>query len=85
MKRYISSALYLDTSPNKTGTIARDLIAMFAAAMAMLFAASATVIIMKTWAASLSTAFITAMVASYVIKDRIKDLGKRFLGRQLNR
>ena len=85
LKRYVSSALYLDASANKTGTIARDLIAMFAAAMAMLFAASATVIIMKTWAASLSTAFIAAMVVSYVIKDRIKDFGKRFLGRQLNR
>ena len=85
LKRYVSSALYLKTAYSKTGTWARDLIAMFAAAMAMLFAASATVIIASTWAESLSVTFITAMVFSYVIKDRIKDVGKRRLGRHLNR
>ena len=85
LKRYVSSALYLEASSSKTGKLAQDLIAMLAAACAMLFAASATVIIANTWGASLSTAFIAAMVVSYVIKDRIKDVGKRFLGRQLNR
>ncbi len=85
LKRYLSSALYLNATQNTPGSLARDFIAMLAAAMAMLFAASATVVIMNTWTASLSTAFITAMVISYVVKDRIKDVGKRYLGKHLNR
>ena len=51
----------------------------------MLFAASATVWIADQWAATLSSAFIAAMVMAYIIKDRIKELGKRYLGRQLKR
>jgi hypothetical protein len=85
LKRYISSALYLTVEQKQTGTLARDAIGMVASAAAMLFAASAAVIITNQWAASLSSAFIAAMVISYVIKDRIKEHGKRHLGRQLKR
>jgi hypothetical protein len=85
LKRYISSALYLTVKQDETGTVARDIIGMLASAAAMLFAASAAVVITDQWTASLSTAFIAAMVISYVIKDRIKEHGKRHLGRHLKR
>jgi len=49
----------------------------------MLFATIAILVIQELWAASLSTAFLTAMVLAYVIKDRIKELGKRQLGKRL--
>lgn len=85
LKRYISSALYLNVKKNQTGTWARDAIGMFAAGLAMLFAASATVMIADQWAATLSSAFIASMVMAYIIKDRIKELGKRYMGRVLKR
>lgn len=83
LKRYVSSALYLDVSRDKTGQLAMDAIGMAAAAMAMLFATVAILVIQELWAASLSSAFLTAMVLAYVIKDRIKELGKRRLGKRL--
>jgi hypothetical protein len=83
LKRYVSSALYLRVSRDKTGQMAMDIIGMMAAALAMLFATVAILVIQELWAASLSTAFLTAMVLAYVIKDRIKELGKRRLGKRL--
>ncbi len=83
LKRYVSSALYLSVRRDKTGQMAMDFIGMAAAAFAMLFATVALLVIQELWAASLSSAFLTAMVLAYVIKDRIKELGKRRLGRRL--
>ena len=63
----------------------RDLIGMLAAGLAMLFATLALIFIQAVWATSLSIAFVSSMVVAYIIKDRIKELAKRHLGRRLNR
>ena len=83
VKRYVSSALYLDVARDSTGRLANDLIGMGAAAAAMLFATLSLLLIQDRWGVSLSATFITAMVLSYVIKDRIKEQGKRIAGRRL--
>lgn len=83
LKRYVSSALYLTVARDRPGQLATDIIGMFAAAAAMLFATLAILAITQAYGASLSTAFLTGMVVAYVIKDRIKELGKRTLGRRL--
>ena len=85
LKRYVSSALYLKVSRESTGVLASDIIAMAAAGLAMLFATLALLLIQDQWATSLSMAFVGTMVVAYIIKDRIKELGKRYLGRTLNR
>ena len=85
LKRYVSSALYLSVERDKSGQFATELAGMAAAALAMLFATVAILVIQQLWAASLSAAFLSAMVLSYVIKDRVKDLGKRHLGRRLKK
>ncbi len=82
LKRYISSALYLNVSRDEPGQLVIDIIGMVAAAAAMLFATLAILAINHFYGASLSTAFLTGMVLAYVIKDRIKELGKRTLGRR---
>jgi uncharacterized membrane protein YeaQ/YmgE (transglycosylase-associated protein family) len=82
LKRYVSSALYLDVSREQAGTIVADVIGMVAAAIAMLFATVIALMATSIWGATLSMAFVGAMVLSYVIKDRIKELGKRHLGRR---
>ena len=85
LKRFISTALYLDVERQQSGRVIRRLIAMASAGAAMLFATLALLFIQDHWATSLSTAFVTAMVVSYVIKDQIKDLGKTVVGRSLAR
>jgi len=83
LKRYVSSALYLTVERETSDRVISNLIGMFAAACAMFFATIALLLINANWASELSIAFLAAMVASYVIKDRIKELGKRNLGRRL--
>ncbi len=83
LKRYVSSALYLHVSREQAGMLITDIIGMLAAALAMLFATVAMLMATTLWGASLSMAFIGAMVVSYVIKDRIKELGKRHLGQRV--
>ena len=85
LKRYVGSALYLSVARDRPGQLATDIIGMIAAAAAMLFATLAILAITQAYGASLSTAFLTGMVVAYVIKDRIKELGKRTLGRRLQR
>jgi len=85
LKRFVSSALYLDVSRESTSVLIGDIISMVASGLAMLFATLALLLIQDRWATSLSIAFVTSMVAAYVIKDRIKELAKRFLGKGLNR
>ena len=85
VKRYVSSALYLHVARDQPGKLATNIIGMIAAAAAMLFATLAILAITQAYGASLSTAFLTGMVVAYVIKDRIKELGKRTLGRRLQR
>lgn len=85
LKRYVSSALYLDVDRDQSGQFVTEVAGMAAAALAMLFATVAILVIQQLWAASLSAAFLSAMVLSYVIKDRVKDLGKRHLGRRLRK
>ena len=83
LKRYVSSVLYLDIKRDQEGALLSDVVGMTAAAAAMLVATVCIVLITSVWAASLSVAFLSAMVVSYVIKDRIKELGKRHLGKRL--
>lgn len=85
LKRFVSSALYLHVSRESSGALFTDLIGMLAAGLAMLFATLALIFIQAVWATSLSIAFVSSMVVAYIIKDRIKELAKRHLGRRLNR
>jgi hypothetical protein len=85
LKRFVSSALYIKVDREETGLMALDIIGGVAAAMAMLVATVSILFINARWPANLSWAFVTAMVASYVVKDRLKEWGKRSLGKRLTR
>jgi len=84
LKRITFSALYLDVRHAEVGRLTNDLVAMTAAALAMLFA-----VLIGLWAQLewdiFSGTFVSIMVVSYMIKDRIKDWGKRYLGRRATR
>lgn len=84
LKRITFSALYLDVRHAEVGRLANNLVAMLAAALAMLFA-----VLIGMWAQLewdiFSGTFVFVMVCSYMIKDRIKDWGKRYFGRRAAR
>lgn len=84
LKRIISSVLYLDLRHEEGGTIQKDIIASLAAAIAMLFAALVALWAQVEWG-PLSGTFVAILVASYIIKDRLKDWGKRFFSKRLAR
>ncbi|PKN58332.1 MAG: hypothetical protein CVU56_06740 [Deltaproteobacteria bacterium HGW-Deltaproteobacteria-14] len=84
LKRIISSVLFLEQRHEEGGTKQRDIIAGVAAAAAMLFA-----VLVARWAqlewGVLSSGFVLMMVLSYIVKDRLKEWAKRYLGRRLAR
>jgi hypothetical protein len=84
LKRIVSSVLYLDVRHEQAGRWARDMIGMAAAAVAMLFAILVAIWAQVEWD-MLSGPFVAIMVASYMIKDRIKEWGKAYLGRRFVR
>ena len=82
LKRFVSSILYLDVRHQESGRFVNSAIGMVAAAFAMLFATFAALFAQFQVGASVSGAFISVMVLSYIVKDRIKDEGKRALGKR---
>ncbi len=81
LKRIVSSVLYLDTQHAEGGTVQKDIIAGIAAAIAMLFAAVVAMWAQLEWGV-FSGAFVAIAVLSYIVKDRLKDWGKRYLGKR---
>jgi hypothetical protein len=81
LKRAISSALYLDIGHESGGEFAQNFIGMVSAAAAMLFAILVAVWAQLQWEMT-AWPFILVMVLSYVVKDRIKEIGKRVLGKR---
>lgn len=81
-KRAMYSVLYLEALRHEPGRLWSNLAGMIAAAVAMFFAVLTTL-----WATQrfemASTAFVTIAVVSYVVKDRIKDLGRALIGERL--
>jgi hypothetical protein len=84
LKRILSSVLYLDVRNYDAGRWAHDLIGMMAAAAAMLFAVLVAIWAQVSWE-FFSLPFVLIMVISYMIKDRIKEWGKRYLGKRFYR
>ncbi|SMF25306.1 hypothetical protein [Pseudobacteriovorax antillogorgiicola] len=81
LKRVIWSALYIETRTQPLFKLRRQMGAMFAAAVAGLWAVLAELMIRSSDSnfRSISTSgfiFATALVLAYVLKDRIKELGK---------
>jgi len=82
LKRIVSSVLYLDSQQAEGGRVQKDIIAGVAAAIAMLFAALVAMWAQLEWGV-FSGAFLSIAVLSYIIKDRLKDWGKSYLGKRL--
>lgn len=79
LKKFVTSILWLDLNREREGKRVANIGAAIAAGAAMSFAVMATI-----WAGRAyglySWNFTIAAVITYVLKDRIKDLGKDYLG-----
>ncbi|MEE2779323.1 MAG: hypothetical protein VYE15_02285 [Myxococcota bacterium] len=84
LKRVVSSVLYLNMRKETPSRLGSDVIGMFAAAAAMLFAVMATIWAQREWQFD-STPFVVAAVISYMIKDRIKEWFKVYFGKRLGK
>lgn len=84
LQHTVRSVLYLDARPDdRAAQLAADLVGMVAAAIAMLFAVLAAMYAQLEW--QNSWPFVIAMVFSYMVKDRIKEWGRRMLGLRARR
>ncbi|MEZ4464720.1 MAG: hypothetical protein R3F43_09520 [bacterium] len=81
LKKFVMSVLFLDLARDP-GRRAADVAAAGAAALAMFFA-----VIAAAWAQSSyglnTTPFVLIIVASYVVKDRIKDWARQFFAAKM--
>lgn len=84
LKRTVASSLYLDLLQERPGRYLQDVIGMVAAAAAMLFAVYVTIRAQEAWP-DFGGPFIAVAVVSYMIKDRIKEWGKRYLAKPVRR
>lgn len=82
LKRYVFSALYLDVRQGDQGVLARQVAAGIAAGLAMLLTVLVTLWARARWP-NTSAAFVTALVVSYIFKDRLKELTRGWLGRRV--
>ena len=81
LKKFIMSVLFLEVSKQREDR-AVDFAAAMAAGIAMLFASIAAMATQRRYALN-SWPFVGALVASYVLKDRLKDWTKRYFAARL--
>lgn len=77
LKKFIESALFLNTKKRKDGELMEQILYSIAAGIAMVFATGVAFIAQKTYGNFTSTLFI-ALVISYMFKDRIKELTRAY-------
>jgi hypothetical protein len=84
LKKIISSVLYLDVERAEAGRWSDNLIGAVAAATAMAFAVATTIYATVHFEMA-SVAFVSIAIGSYIVKDRIKDLAKAWMGDRMAR
>jgi hypothetical protein len=84
LKKTIMAILFLKPLLEKEGTKASTIVAAFAAAVAMAWALWAMVVGQEAFLLN-SFPFLVIMVLAYIVKDRMKEWIKHYLGKQLER
>ncbi len=79
LRKYFESQLFLSTRKKRDGLIAEQLIFSIAAGLAMIFATAIAFYIQQKYGNFTLPLFI-ALVISYMLKDRIKELARYYFG-----
>src|SRR5262249_37449670 len=82
LKKFVSSVLFLEISKEKEGQRVGDAIAATAAGGAMLVATALSIMSQRYYGVN-SLPFVLAIVASYMLKDRIKDWLKLYFSSKM--
>ncbi len=82
LKKFVMSVLFLEISKEKEGRRASEVIAGFAAGVAMLIATALAIISQQTYGLN-TMPFVVALVAGYILKDRMKDWLKQYFSRKM--
>ena len=77
LKKYIESDLFLDTKKKRDGVLAEQIYYSFAAGLSMIFATAIAFMFQSKYGNFTLPLFI-ALVVSYMLKDRIKDLMRHY-------
>ncbi len=84
LKKFVMSVLFLEISKEQEGRRAGEVAAGIAAGVAMLVATGLGIMSQARYGVN-SLPFVVAIVASYILKDRIKEWLKRFFTKRLTR
>lgn len=84
LKKYVESQLFLSTSTKKDGVLIEQILYSIAAGMAMIFATAIAFAFQQKYGNFTMPLFI-ALVVSYMLKDRIKDLMRYYFTGTLKR
>ncbi len=84
LKKYIGSQLFLSTRKKKDGALIEQLLFSVAAGLAMIFATTIAFLFQQKFGNFTMPLFI-ALVISYMLKDRIKELTRFYLGGKLQK
>ena len=82
LKKYIESDLFLEVPKKRDGVVAEQLMYSIAAGLAMIFATVVSFFFQKTYGNFTVPLFI-ALVVSYMLKDRIKDLMRYYFAHRI--
>lgn len=84
LKKYFESQLYLESRKRKDGIVIEQLLYSLAAGLSMVFA-TAIAFSFQSRYGNFTYPFFIALVISYMLKDRIKELTRYYLGGKLNK
>ncbi len=84
LKKYFSSALFLEANRRNGGVLLEQSLMGFAAGLAMLFATAAAFYFQRRFG-NLTMPFLVGLVTSYIFKDRIKELTRMYMIRKARR
>ena len=82
LKKYIESELYLKFPKKKDGVLVEQLYLSIAAGLAMLFATVVSFVFQKKFG-SLTLPLFIALIVSYMLKDRIKELMRYYFAHRI--
>jgi len=77
LKKFIESALFLNTRKRKDGELMEQMLYSIAAGLAMVFATGVAFYAQKVYG-NFTTTFFIVLVISYMFKDRIKELSRAY-------
>lgn len=84
LKKYVESDLYLNLNKKKDGVAVEQLLYSIAAGMAMIFATIVSFSVQRNFG-SLSIPLFIALIISYMLKDRIKELMRYYFAHRLGK